>query len=235
MRIFFIFIIMLLLPPVIQASQFPVQLGDTKVLIVQERQGEGKVFIHLHQNETTALEAARRVIHAQGGQLITLVHPGQRYISFMLHGKHYLFDPNRIFTDRGIQATLLAGGQYSRDAHLAVKRLADAIKALLPSGKIIAVHNNETYSLHDYLPGHALEKDVHLLNQNTSHYFRNFYLVTQQADFYRLSALNFNSVWQSKQAADDGSLSIFLAHREYVNVEAGYDQLPAQISMLEKA
>ncbi len=217
------------------ARNLPVRLGDSTVIIVQEKHGSGKSFVHLHQNETTALQAARTVIRTQGGQLLTLVHSGQRNISFNLHHKHYEFDPNRIFTDKGIRATLLAFGQYSQEAHVTVKHLANTIKKVLPPGKIIAVHNNDTYSLHDYLPGKPLEKDVRRLNKNTNHYFRNFYLVTRRNDFYRLSALDFNSVWQAKQATDDGSLSIYLAKRHYVNVEAGYDQLNAQIQMLEHA
>ena len=34
---------------------------------------------------------------------------------------------------------------------------------------------------------------------------------------------------------DDGSLSVFLANRAYINVEAGYDELAMQIKMLRHA
>lgn len=236
MRILMI-VFMIILPFNINllARQLPVRLGDTTVWIVQEKQGRGKSFIHLHQNETTALKAARAVVEMQGGQILTLVHPGQRNISFHLHHRLYQFDPNRMFTENGIRASLIAGGQYSDEAYWAVKRLADTIKALLPPGKIIAVHNNETYSLRDYLPGNPLEKDARQLTHPTNQYFRNFYLVTRKIDFDRLSELRFNSVWQAKQATDDGSLSIYLSNRHYVNVEAGYDQLDAQILMLKYA
>lgn len=217
------------------AKQYPVQLGDTTVLIVQERHGKGKSFIHVHQNETTALQAARAVIQYQGGSLITLKHPGERNIEFTLHHKHYEFDPNRIFTNRGIYRTLHANGHYSKAAHLRVKHLATRIVSLLPKGKIIAVHNNEYFSLHDYLPGQNLAHEARGLHFNDQEHYRNFFIVTQKRDFERLKALKFNSIWQDKSAQDDGSLSIRLIKRKYVNVEAGYDQLDRQINMLRQA
>lgn len=217
------------------AMQYTVKLGDTNVVILSEKRGRGKAFIHLHQNETTALAAARAVIKTQGGSLLTLIHPGARNIVFNLHNQRYEFDPNRIFTSAGIQKTLTEYSQYTPEAYVQVKKLANAIKQRLPQGKIIAVHNNESYSLHDYLPGHHLENDAHQLNVNQQHYYRNFYLVTKQTDYVRLKDLNFNSVWQAINATDDGSLSVFLAKSNYINVEAGYDQLAAQIEMLKYA
>jgi len=65
--------------------------------------------------------------------------------------------------------------------------------------------------------------------------YRNFYLVTKQQDYKRLSLYEFNSILQAGQATDDGSLSIYLANQNYINVEAGYDQLAAQIKMLNLA
>ncbi|HBI22562.1 MAG TPA: protein tyrosine phosphatase, partial [Legionella sp.] len=101
--------------------------------------------------------------------------------------------------------------------------------------KIIAVHNNEDYSLDNYLPGHDLAADARALHVNKQHFFRNFYLVTQKKDYKRLSQLKFNSILQAAKATDDGSLSVFLASTHYINVEAGYDQLAAQIKMLRRA
>lgn len=220
----------------VHATKYVVKVGDTPVTIIREHRGKGKNFVHVHQNETTALKAARAIIKAQGGSLLTLVHPGGgRNIVFHLHQQRYEFDPNRIFTPIGIQKTLTEWSHYTPEAAAEVAKLAEKIKALLPDGKVIAVHNNETYSLRDYLPGANLAKDARSMHVNKQHYFRNFYVVTQQQDFMRLKQLNFNSIWQALNASDDGSLSIFLADREYVNVEAGYDQLTAQINMLRRA
>ncbi len=234
MRLLLLFLFLNFMTPMIHAYQYPVKLGDTTVYIVQERHGNGKSFIHLHQNETTALKAARAVIRTEGGSLLTLVHSGQRNIRFTLHKKQYEFDPNRIYTNAGIEQTLKAHGSYSDAAYQVVKHFAYQIKKRLPSGKVIAVHNNNGYSLRDYLPGHALAHDARSLTMNERHHFRNFYVVTQKKEYQRLKRLQFNSVWQSLHAKDDGSLSVFLAKRKYVNVEAGYNQLATQISMLKQ-
>lgn len=217
------------------AKQYPVRLGNATVVIVQEQFGKGKSFIHVHENETTALQAAQTIIRHQGGSLLTLKHGGGRNIKFSLQHKHYEFDPNRIFTDRGIYNTLNSYGEYSKAAHKAVKRLATQILYLLPKGKIIAVHNNDTFSLRDYLPGQDKEHEARQLYLDQQQHYRNFFIVTQKQDYERLKSQHFNSVWQAKSATDDGSLSIRLSKHKYINVEAGYDQLSSQITMLQHA
>ncbi|MFO8548598.1 protein tyrosine phosphatase [Legionella pneumophila serogroup 1] len=208
-----------------------VMVGDEPV-IIQQTKGQGKTFVHVHHNEQTALKAAKAVIRKEGGSLITLIHSGGRNIVFHLHNQRYEFDPNRIFTDKGIKKTLTQYNYYTPEAHQEVKKLADKIKALLPEGKVIAVHNNSSYSLKDYLPGHELAKDAKALYMNPDNYFRNFYLVTKLSDYLRLKMQGFNGVLQKPSATDDGSLSVYLAKRDYINVEAGYDQLAEQIKML---
>ena len=211
-----------------------VMVGDEPVLI-KHTKGHGKTFVHVHYNEQTALKAAQTVVRQEGGTLITLVHSGGRNIVFHLNNKRYEFDPNRIYSDAGIKKTLSQFSSYTPEAHQQVKKLADKIKELLPDGKVIAVHNNSTYSLKNYLPGHDLASDAKAIHMDPNNYFRNFYLVTQLADYIRLKLEGFNGVLQKTTATDDGSLSIYLAHNEYINVEAGYDQLYEQIKMLQRA
>ncbi|WP_133128719.1 protein tyrosine phosphatase [Legionella nagasakiensis] len=230
-----IFVCFLLSLQPVFADKHPVRVGDEIVIIHQKERGRGKTFVHLHQNETTALKAANAIINAEGGHLLTLIHSGERNIVFHLYHKRYEFDPNRIFSDIGIKKTLMQFGSYTPEAHQEVKKLADKIKMLLPEGKIIAVHNNRSYSVHEYLPGHPLSSEAQALNYSDKRHYRNFYLVTKKDDFIRLKDLNYNSVWQARNAEDDGSLSIYLASRDYVNVEAGYDQLTTQIKMLKHA
>lgn len=212
-----------------------VQLGDNSVVIRQENYGAGKTFIHVHHNETTALAAARHVAKHDGGTVLTLVHPGERNIIFYIKQTRYEFDPNRIYTDKGIQASLMQYGNYSQEAHLEVKKLAEKLVMLIPSGKVIAVHNNQEYSIKNYLPGGDAANDAKALYMNPQNYYRNFYVVTQARDFRRLTKKRLNGVLQSPRAKDDGSLSVFLAHRNYLNVEAGFGELSAQIAMLKIA
>lgn len=211
-----------------------VMVGDEKVEI-KHTLGKGKTYIHLHRSEQTALKAAQAVIQRDGGSLIALVHSGGRNIVFHLHNKRYEFDPNRIFTDNGIKKTLSQFGPYSPQAHQEVNKLASKIKQLLPKGKVVAVHNNSSYSLKDYLPGKSLENDAQAIYMVPENYFRNFYLVTKINDFLRLKSQGYNGVLQKFSATDDGSLSIYLAKNDYINVEAGYDQLIEQIKMLQHA
>lgn len=233
---FFLRYLLLFIPmSVIWAKDVEVRLGDTVVYIRQIQHGKGPTYVHLHQNETTALKAAKTMVMRKGGTLLTLVHPGERNIVFHLNRQRYAFDPNRIFTDGGIKKTLAQNSHYTYRAFIEVKRFACHIKQLLPAGKIIAVHNNQTYSFKDYLPGHSLAQDAHQLHLNKRHSSRNFYLVTQAKDYVRLKQLHFNSVLQAKTAQDDGSLSVYLSKRQYVNVEAGYNQLSSQIQMLKHA
>lgn len=216
------------------AVNHKVMVGDEPV-IIQQYKGQGKAYIHVHHNETTALKAAKAVIHKEGGSLLTLVHSGGRNIVFHLNNQRYEFDPNRIYTDKGIKKTLAQFSYYTPEAHREVKKLASKIKDLLPEGKVIAVHNNSSYSLKDYLPGHELAKDAKALHMSPDNYYRNFYLVTRLSDYLRLKLEGFNGILQKPSATDDGSLSIYLAKSEYINVEAGYDQLAQQIKMLERA
>lgn len=211
-----------------------VMVGDEKVEIMHML-GRGKTFIHVHHNEQTALKAAQAVIKQEGGSLITLVHSGGRNIVFHLNQTRYEFDPNRIFTDNGIKKTLATLSQYSPEAHKEVRKLAEKIKQLLPAGKVVAVHNNSSYSLKDYLPGNPLERDAQAIHMLPRNYYRNFYLVTKISDFLRLKSKGYNGILQKNSATDDGSLSIYLAKNEYINVEAGYDQLLEQIKMLQHA
>lgn len=211
-----------------------IMVGDEKV-VIEETKGKGKTYVHVHHNEQTALKAARTVIRKEGGTLITLVHSGGRNIVFHLNQTRYEFDPNRIYSDMGIKKTLAQYSTYTPEAHKEVKKLANKIKQLLPEGKIIAVHNNASYSLKDYLPGHELSKEAKAVHMNPDNYYRNFYLVTKLADYMRLKLEGFNGILQKPSATDDGSLSVFLARREYINVEAGYDQLAEQVKMLQRA
>ena len=140
-----------------------------------------------------------------------------------------------IITDSGIKKTLRQYGNYSPEAAREIKKLANRITVLLPKGKIIAVHNNRSYSLKNYFPGHDSALDAQALHINPYRYHRNFYLVTKKNDYLRLKQRKFNSIWQSRNPKDDGSLSVFLSERNYINVEAGYNQLAAQIKMLKLA
>lgn len=229
-----IFLFFLFLSKPLYAESYVVSLGSERVIVQKEQSKVGPTFIHLHQNEKTALTAARAVMKSSGGNLLTLRHSGGRNIVFYLQHRRYEFDPNRIFTEKGIRQTLQRYGHYSRAAHQKVRELATCIKHLIPKGKVIAVHNNQTYSLKNYKKGQDLASEVRAVHLDKKQSHRNFFLVTQKDDFLRLKQLNYNSIWQKAHPTDDGSLSVYLANETYINVEAGHNQLQTQIRMLHK-
>lgn len=211
-----------------------VKLGSTKVQIIKTN-GKGKTFVHVHENEVTALAAARLHVIRKGGTLITLRHRGTRNIIFDLKGRRYQFDPNRIFTDEGIKKTLHKYGPYSQGAFTEVKKLAKEILCLLPPGKIVAVHNNRDYSIKEYFPKHPLAADSRALYYRPNTSQRNFYFVTKGQEFKRLKRLQYNVALQSKNAQNDGSLSYYFSNKNYINIEAAYGALSAQLKMLRSA
>jgi len=219
-------------PQVHQTISF---IGSTKVIIQQEDYGPGKLFIHPHANETTALEAARLFAKANGGKIITLIHARTRNIEFTYHGTQCQFDPNRIFTAQGLKKTLEMHGCYDKQSTTIVSAFAQQFLATIPSGKVIAVHNNNSYSLKNYFENQPYARDAAAVFYNPKHFYRNFYLVTQVKDFLLFKSLGYNVVLQSSAVSDDGSLSVVLANQQYINVEAGYGQLFQQMNMLEHA
>jgi hypothetical protein len=212
-----------------------VKLGEDVVIISREDYGPGKIYVHLHANETTALKAARYVAKSQGGQVITLIHDKERDVNFRYHRRNYSFDPNRIFTNAGIVKTLKRHHCYNPKVKPFINAFAKQILATIPSGKVVAVHNNRDYSLKDYFPHHVLAKDAKNINHIKKNYFRNFFLVTKIKDFKHYKALGFNVIQQCPSIRDDGSLSVIFSKRQYVNVEAGFGQLSQQERMLRSA
>lgn len=218
----------------IHTEVYTVKLGETPVQIIKQV-GQGKTFIHLHENEKTALAAAKLYIDRYNGTLITLKHKGSRNIIFRLKEKQYEFDPNRIFTDKGIKKTLQHYGPYSLAAHHQVKYFANEIKNLIPSGKVIAVHNNTNYSIEEYLPAHTMAGEIKAIHYTDKSNFRNFYFVTKLEEFQRLKKLKFNVALQTPTAQDDGSLSFYFSKKNYINIESAHGQLSRQMMMIKHA
>ncbi|HSK13775.1 MAG TPA: hypothetical protein VK907_11205, partial [Phnomibacter sp.] len=93
-----------------------VHMGDdTRVLVVPmcKEPLPGIWFVHVHEDEATAVLAATEFIDSTGqGCFMTLKHGMGRNIQFTLGGITYKFDPNRIYTDAGRRATLARLGPY---------------------------------------------------------------------------------------------------------------------------
>ena len=211
-----------------------IKLGESTVQLEVIRRGRGPVFVALHENESTAITAAKKLLSKSGGTLIILRHGGDRNVTFALSGVMYNFDPNRIFTIEGIRRTLKGGS--SREAITAVRSLAQVILSEIGNRPIIALHNNTNggYSLASYVSGGKYARDALLVHRESVQDIDNFFFTTEKRLFVAAKQKKFNVVLQSGIAADDGSLSVYSFEHglRYVNVEAEHGSAVTQFIML---
>ena len=244
----------------------PLFIGKTEVdLEVTYHEGRpGVLLVNLHRDEVTSVEAGKEVLK-NGGTLVGLKVPGQekeRVIEFDAAGKHYFVDPNRIFSDDGLWATLMVQdkkGKWQevsddkeshREAFEMVKSFREKLLAGLDgvqksylTGVVVALHNNEIIkggvSIESYLPGGKFEQDAQKVSEGDKKNPHDFFLVTRESDFNKLANDGYNVVLQSGNGADDGSLSGYFAKNKpgipYINCEAKIGSLEKQKEMLDAA
>ena len=216
-------------------------LGANRVeLHITESGSGGLTFINVHENEQTSVRAARALMQRQPGRLVELRARGERLLSFRLGLCAHTVDPNRIFTEAGLAATLRTLGPDSAAAREAVRRLREALLGLLPApdGRpIVALHNNAgaRYSIVHYAAGGRLAAEAAQVHVARAASPNEFFVVTQPQLYQPLADDGFNVVLQADTAADDGSLSVWAQghRRPYVNVEAFHGRIDEQRRMLE--
>ncbi len=215
------------------------ELGNS-IIPVKEYTGvksSGNVFIQLHHDEQTAVGSALAEVQASGGKFISLENEGKRNVSFSQHGTLYRFDPNRIFTNEGREASLKTFGAYSQGAEKEVERLAEFLLKLIPRGsQVIAIHNNtdNRYSIADYKA--ARKADALRVHINEKMDPDDFIFTTDPDVFGELSREDLNVVLQDNEnAKDDGSLSVWMGRqgRTYINIEAEHGHIKEQERMLK--
>jgi hypothetical protein len=219
------------------------QLGATEIpFVVHTTQRPGPAFLVLHADEQTAVQAGLEAIRARGGRLVEVVAQGGRYVAFEMDGETWRFDPNRIFTEAGAEATLNArSGSAPPEVLAEVRRFANAILDAYgsdPSGPIITLHNNTEgeYSAASYLPTGDHAEDAIAVHLPPDADPDDFFFVTDPAIYAGLAAEGFTVVLQDNaQVTDDGSLSVWASRQgiPYVNVEAEHGHRERQIAMLE--
>jgi hypothetical protein len=218
------------------------KLGDKVIkLIVSKTSAHLSKFVYfnMHDNEDTSVEAAKEIIKKYGGTLIELQNDGKRLVDFPIKNQKFTFDPNRIFTETGIEITLKDYGDYTIEAEKETNKFATNVKNFLKNFQlIIAVHNNtdEKYTIKSYEKDGEYGKDVKLVNINTENDADDFFFVTESRFFNFLKKKNQNAVFQDNDnVTDDGSLSVYCGKNKisYINVESQYGHLKEQTKMLE--
>jgi len=101
------------------------QLGDKNISfkVIQYGESVSTCCVNVHDNEATAVQAARDILEREGGLLIKIDNNAQRLVSFPFKGVVYTFDPNRIFSASGIKLTLTAKGKINPLAITEVEKI----------------------------------------------------------------------------------------------------------------
>jgi len=89
--------------PLAPSESIPLTIGDRTVRALIYKGKPLKILLfNMHDDENTAVDAARSFVKINGGTMVELTHTGERLITFDLYDRTYKVDPNRIFTPDGI-------------------------------------------------------------------------------------------------------------------------------------
>ncbi|WP_126970617.1 hypothetical protein [Gynurincola endophyticus] len=229
------------LPVTAQTSRTEeVLVGKTLVRIETKKFGNNPVYaVNLHGNESTSVEAAEKVFAETGGTIIKIVNPEKRNLGFLFKGDSIFVDPNRIYTRKGIRATLQSlNTKFKAGTVREVKDLGKYIISKIPvtGAAVIALHNNTdgNLSILSYMEGGTYARDAAENYQGTNDP-DDFFVTTSKAIFDQLKALEHNVTLQdNKKVKNDGSMSVYYGKKgiAYVNVEAEHGHLNEQVKMI---
>lgn len=191
----------------------------------------------MHSNENTCIESFLALPDSCPFVLYEIQQDGKRLLKYDDNSRSYYFDPNRMFSKKGIINTLNKNNKsYPAGIAKKIKYFTDTLLHFLtpqnPSNYIIAIHNNTDgdFSVKSYLNS----PDAVQVYVSKSEDPDDFFIVTKIVDFYFFRSRFQNVVLQSKLAKDDGSLSIYCQKKNipYINIEAEDGHLKKQTEML---
>ena len=222
-------------------QRFSYKAGSTNLSVRKTTFQEANPFflIQLHDDENTAANVATSFLKQYGGTLLSIPNNESRYVFFRLNNRKYMFDPNRMFTQKGIRQNLQLFGSYTSRNATIVRGFGQLVLRLIPhSTLVIAIHNNTDgrYSILSYRQDKRLKLDVQAIHINAARDADDFFITTNPTLFAKLKAADFNCVLQKEKGiADDGSLSVYYGNRNqsYVNVEAQSGHYNQQWEMLQ--
>jgi hypothetical protein len=225
----------------INREEFTHTLGATVIKMERIRyEGPSSLsIVHVHDNEATALRAAEKVLAEAGGSLVTIRNRSNRLLKFLLEGKHYMADPNRVYTAQGRKNTLEKLSRFDPSAAEQLEQFATYFIGIIPDADVVvSMHNNtdKAYSVLSYNKGGDLFNDAAAVHINSAYDADDFFITTSADLYEQLKTENYNVVLQNNDdATDDGSLSIYYGRKEkgYINIEAEHGHLKQQIQMLQ--
>ena len=204
------------------------------------------VFVNVHENESTSVQAAKQVLDTAKKYCLTqLQHRGIRFVTFSFKGKTFTIDPNRIYTSKGALASLKKNSRNYKDGIFAevlksVNLLTANYTATYINHKklVVALHNNtngEPLSIITYKSGNEA-KNAAEVYMNLQQDPDDFFLTTEKQIFDFLKLKGFNVALQNNEnVLDDGSLSVYAAKKKipYINIEAQEHHVAEQKKMME--
>lgn len=217
------------------------RLGETQIIIKQMQYGDVKdiVYINLHDDEQSSVEAAQNLLKKEGGLLIKFENNRKRNIRFRLKGRYYTFDPNRMFSGEGASQSLKELGRVSNDAVKEVEKLGQRIVQFIPENPscVVALHNNTEgrFGVNSYRPGSSIAGNAKIFYENPDDDPDDIFFTTDSILYHRLSNEKFNSIWQDNMnVRRDGSLSVYCGERNirYVNCETQHGKTEKYLTML---
>jgi hypothetical protein len=214
--------------------------GTDISLILMGSEWSPVLLYNMHDDENTAAVAGRIMAMKSGGQYMELSHGGERNITFLFDEDTIRIDPNRIYTDEGIQLQMAKNKSTDSLLFAEIAMWRDSLLNLLQvdtRSLVIALHNNtnKNYSLLSYACGGEYEMEADTTYEGKIRDMDDFFFVTDERIFNALSTGRYHVVLQANQTmTDDGSLSVYCAQHgiRYVNVEAQHTHLLRQLKML---
>lgn len=218
------------------------KVAENTVPIKIQQYGERAdlVFINLHDDEITSVNAARRILEEYGGMLIEVENNLQRNIQFRVGQYSYKVDPNRIFSREGVKKSLAQLGRISLKAIDEAVKLGERILQLIPEQTtcVIALHNNtpDLFSALEYTPGNKRAVESEKVQINPEQDADDFFLTTDGPLYEKLAARGFNTILQdNKNCTQDGSLSVYCGKNNirYVNCETEHGKAEQYYEMMK--
>lgn len=210
------------------------------IKILQYGERTDIVFINLHDDEITSVDAAKRILQEHGGMLIEVENNGQRNIRYRLGQYSYKVDPNRIFSKEGIKKSLVQLSRTSVKAIDEAAKLGERILELIPEQTkcVIALHNNTPglFSAIEYTPGNKRSIESKKVYINPDQDADDFFLTTDNSLYEKLADKGFNTILQdNKNCTEDGSLSVYCGKRNtrYVNCETEHGKTEQYYEMMK--
>ncbi len=217
------------------------KLADNIVPIKIQQYGNRNdiVFINLHDDETTSVDATKKILGEHGGLLIEIENNFQRNIRFRIANYIYRVDPNRIFSKEGISKSLKELGKTSARAEEEVEKFGQRIIQLIPPDAkyVIALHNNtpDLFSAKEYSPGHHRSIESKKVYINPEEDADDFFLTTDNNLYEKLADKGYNTILQdNNHCTEDGSLSVYCGKKNirYVNCETEHGKLVQYYKMI---